>query len=134
MEQKYFYVTPMTYPQSNDLIYEISINDIIALAQFVITLNLEGIFETEVLGYIDALRRYSLQNDNEFKKCYLQLTSDSSGEEFLYSVVSLYLWEKRFRENGISEDMIDRYNHWVETYKKQLAFNNQLYKDQQKSL
>lgn len=86
---------------------------------------------TETFGYADALYTYYSRNNNELKDCYLRLVSGSRGTEFLCSNIELCLWEKTFRENGISEEMIGKYNSSLEEYKKQLVFNNELYGKQQ---
>lgn len=133
MEQKYFYVKPddtMPPRLPADLIYKININDINALALFSTTLDPEPEI-TEAFGYAAALYTYYSQNNNEFKDCYLKLVSNSRGNEFLCSTIELCLWEKLFRENGISEKMIGKYNRSVEVYKQQLAVNNQMYGNQQ---
>lgn len=133
MEQKYFYVKPDdTIPPKlpADLIYKININDINALALFSTTLIPEPEI-TESLGYSASLYTYYSQNNNELKDCYLKLVSNSRGQEFLCTSITLCLWEKMFRENGISEEMISKYNRSVESYKKQLIINNQQYSDEQ---
>ena len=133
MEQKYFYVKPDdTIPPSlpADLIYDININDINALALFSTTLDPEPEI-TEAFGYSAALYTYYSQNSNDLKDCYLKLVSNSRGQEFLCSTISLCLYEKMFREKGISMEMIEKYNNSIENYRKQLVVNNQNYDNQQ---
>ena len=132
MEQRYFYVKPDdTIPPKlpADLIYKININDINALALFSTTLEPEPEI-TASFGHADALYTYYSQNDNELSDCYWKLTSNSRGLEILCTSITLCLWEKMFRENGINKEMIDRYNSHVENYKKQLIVNNQQYNDE----
>lgn len=129
MEQNYFYVKPyqpITSTLPDDLIYKVNINEINALALFAITLEPEP-EDTESFGYADALQKYYSQNDGELKETYLKLISNSAGNEFLCSTISLCLWEKIFRENGISEEMVERYNRCVNDYKNILIVNNEQY-------
>ena len=133
MGAKYFYVKPDdTFPPKlpDDLIYEININDINALALFSTTLAPEPDI-TEAFGHAAALYTYYSQNNDEFKDCYLKLISNSSGKEILCRTIELCLCEKSFREGGISEEMIGKSKSSIEKYKKQLFLNNLQYGNQQ---
>lgn len=131
--EKIFYAEPIENKFSLnkfDLVYEINVDDVNALALFATTLNPKPEI-TEWFGYSAALATYYSQNDNELKDSYLKLVSDTRGSEFLCTSILLCLLEKDFRENGINENSIEKYNHVVEVYKKQLDYSNLVYGDKE---
>ena len=62
-----------------------------------------------------------------------KITADSEGSLFLCTTISLCLFEKNFREIGIIEDNIERYNWAITNYQQQLYSNNQKYANMQTS-
>lgn len=136
MEKKYFYVKPYDAKScglEEDLIYKLDVDNINVLATFATTLTpLDEI--TESAGYAAALYDYYQNNDNYLKDCYSKITADSEGSAFLCTTISLCLFEKDFRERGIIEDNIERYNWDVINYQQQLYSNNQKYANRQTSI
>ena len=130
MKKEYFYVKPDdSFPNKlpEDLIYKISIDDINSLALFAITLEPEPEI-TESLGHAKALYTYFQNHDNinNFSNCYKKIISNSWGNQFLCTTISLFLLEKELRINGIKEDLINQYNNIVIDYQKQIEFNKEL--------
>lgn len=125
MEKEYFYVKPgdNVAPKPEDLIYNISIDDINQLALFATTLEPEqGI---GVSGYSNALYTYFKENgDNSiYSDCYNKINSNSYGSQFLSTTISLFLWEKRMRSIGIDKTILKAYNEVVNAYHNQIEFS-----------
>ncbi len=133
MNKKFFYVNSYDNMQpelSDNLIYKLEVEDINSLAAFAITLEpLQA--ETEPFGYAAALFMHYQKNNDNHKDCYTKLSSSGSGREFLCTTIQLCLFEKTFRENGIHEEMIERYNRVASSYQKQLMLNNKQYDSEQ---
>ncbi len=129
---QYFYVPLNRYEDItvlNGPRLKIDINDINALASFAITLDMEQAV-TEALGYTSALYTYYRQHNDAngaLKSCFTKLTSSAEGSEFLTLTIQLQLLEKRFRENGISNEMMETYNRIASEYQRKLALNNERY-------
>lgn len=129
MNKEYFYVNlvpEISFSQMGTEPCPVKVDDVNALARLSLTLTPE-VEVTEAFGYASALGTYFRENDDELKESYSKLTSDSTGNEFLCTTIALSLFEKSFRENGISDDMMERYNRIVDNYQKQLKVNNEHY-------
>lgn len=135
MEKKYFYVKSYDaelFGLEEDSINKLDVDDINVLATFATTLTpLDEV--TESAGYVAALYDYYQNNDNALKDCYSKITADSEGSAFLCSTINLCLFEKKFRDMGIIEDNIERYNWAITNYQQQLYSNNQKYANMQTS-
>lgn len=130
MEKEYFYVKPddsIPPKLPEDLIYTIKIDDINSLALFATTLEPEPEI-SESFGYASALYSHfqSHGDVNNYSECYKKITSNSWGNQFLCTTISLFLLEKELRANGIREDLITEYNNIVKDYQKQIEFNKEL--------
>ena len=130
MKKEYFYVKPDdSFPPKlpEDLIYTIKIDDINFLALFATTLEPETEIR-ESYGYAKALYTY-FQNHNDVNNlsdCYKKISSNSWGNQFLCTTISLFLLEKELRTNGIREDLINKYNNIAMNYQKQIEFSKEL--------
>jgi len=126
MEKEYFYVKPgdNVAPKPDDLIYNISIDDINQLALFATTLEQEPSISA-VTGYANSLYTYFKNNseNNNYYDCYKKITSNSYGSEFLLTTISLFLLEKRMRSNGVNKDIIKVYNQVISEYHNQIEFS-----------
>ena len=58
--------------------------------------------------------------------CYKKISSNSWGNQFLCTTISLFLLEKELRTNGIREDLINKYNNIAMNYQKQIEFSKEL--------
>ena len=101
----------------------ISVDSINSLALFSTTLDPNKDEVRESFGYASALEEYYKKNDTNLKKCYIQLTKDEAGKQFLYSSIELTLLEKKMRENGISRKLVEVYEKLRVNYQNQLESN-----------
>jgi len=129
-KKEYFYVKPNdSFPTRlpENLIYNISIDDINLLALFATTLEPEPEI-SESLGYVSALYSHfqSHGDADNYSDCYKKITSNSWGSKFLCTTISLFLLEKELRTNGIRENLINEYNDIVVDYQRQIEFSKEL--------
>ena len=126
MEKEFFYVKPGDNlpPSQQDLVYNISIDDINSLSLFATTLEPEQTV-TAVAGYANALYTYFSNNSeiNSYSDCYKKITSNSYGNKFLHTTISLFLLEKRMRSKGIDKNIIKTYSEVVSDYHNQIEFS-----------
>ena len=101
----------------------ISVNSINSLALFATTLEPNKDEVRESFGYVRALDEYYQKNDTNLKNCYVALTKDDVGKQFLYSSIELTLLEKKMRENGINRKLIEVYERIRISYQNQLESN-----------
>lgn len=101
----------------------ISVDSINSLALFSTTLEPDKEEVRESFGYASALDSYYKKNDSKLKDCYIKLTKDDTGRQFLYSTIELTLLEKKMRENGINRKLVEVYERIRTSYQNQLENN-----------
>lgn len=109
-------------------LHEISIDDIDSLALFATTL--DPLPEmTETSGYTAALEKYYLENSDNpdiHWDCYRNLVASHEGRTFLATTIQLELLQKQLRTSGITEETLQSYNNCIESYQRQIAFNQSI--------
>lgn len=132
MEKEIFYAPSLNRDSlGNPLqIYEIPTEDIRHLVLYIIE-NVKPLPMSVTIteGYISALTQYTINNPNEefpYKETFEKLKYGANSE-FLYKNVNLALLENEFRQNGINQKQTEIYNKLIESYRKQLEYNCEVY-------
>ena len=99
----------------DDVFQKISIDEVNEIALVATTLKPVPAV-TEILGYVNALENHFEETNDKRSEFLEKLTSNFYGGEFLCTTIALYLLEKQMRENGINDELIERYNVQINKY------------------
>jgi len=132
MDKKYYYVKGDSY-SGDDVLYKLDINDINSLASFAITLDpFPEVRESD--AYLVALMDFFKKNKNNLFNHFKILDSSIDSKSFFCTMIDLVLFEKRFRNGGLSEKSLSAYNNCIQKYQNQLKENERKYMQQEKNV
>lgn len=124
MEKRYFYVTDLDFQ-----VKAIPLDTIDILARYAVTLPARPGMSVS-LSYSEALmENLSKNKDSDVYRYGYDLTTSFEGGRVLCLAIELTLLENGFRENGITEETMMRYNNIVSKYAEELQRNASRFPD-----